>query len=382
MTNQTPATVFKSQLAKINDTYMPQIETQLRGNGIHMTEYQRTVVINAISAINETLSKEGLKISEIDQSNITQTLMNVAALQLNAMATPREVYFITRNQPRGKGKNAPKVKVIEMGIEGDGNDALLSRFGRNVKTVHRHWEVRENDDFTYPGYAGIDVTPPTWGPKGTGKVVRVVYPIEYIDGHVEYFIAEREDVKANLIAHIINNSMYNGMGVINDTFKASFDEKKKIAAKKDEVKKRISDLTLDQILEDPEVNEFGLISPAWKDPQSQETMLVRKMRNRIVKKIPKDFSNAYIQSAVESVEDDFNELQYLRKEAEIIEEVEQNANKEILEPTKIPENTKIVNTETGEITSEPWQAADLDERNFDEKIADGTITPVGEDDPY
>lgn len=382
MTNQTPAPVFKSQLAKINDTYMPQIETQLRGNGIQMTEYQRTVVINAISAINETLSKEGLKISEIDQSNITQTLMNVAALQLNAMATPREVYFITRNQSRGKGKNAPKVKVIEMGIEGDGNDAILSRFGRNVKTVHRHWEVRENDEFTYPGYAGLEVTPPTWEPKGTGKVIRVVYPIEYIDGHVEFFIAEREDVKANLIAHIINNSMYNGMGVTNDTYKASFDEKKKIAVKKDELKKRISDLTLDQILEDTEVNEFGLISPAWKDPQSQETMLVRKMRNRIVKKIPKDFSNAYIQSAVESVEDDFNERQYLRKEAEIIEEVEQNANKEVLEPTKIPENTKIVNTETGEITSEPWQAADLDERNFDEKIADGTITPVGEDDPY
>lgn len=381
MTNQIP-TVFKSQLAKINDTYMPQIESQLRGNGINMTEYQRTVTINAISAINETLSKEGLTISEIDQSNITQTLMNVAALQLNAMATPREVYFITRNQSRGKAKNAPKVKVIEMGIEGDGNDAILSRFGRNVKTVHRHWEVREGDSFTYPKHVGLDLTPPTWEQTGKGKVIRVVYPIEYSDGQVEYFIAEREDVKANLIAHIINNSMYNGMGVTNDTYNASFDEKKKITAKKVEMKKRISDLTLDQILEDKEVNEFGLISPAWKDPQSQETMLVRKMRNRIVKKIPKDFSNAYIQSVVESFEDDFNERQYLRKEAEIIEEVEQNANKEILDPPQISENTKTVNAETGEITSEPWQAADLDERNFDEKVADGTITPIGEDDPY
>ena len=381
MTNQTP-TVFKSQLAKINDTYMPQIESQLRGNGINMTEYQRTVTINAISAINELLSKEGLNIGEIDQSNVTQTLMNVAALQLNAMATPREVYFITRNQPRGKGKSAPKAKVIEMGIEGDGNDAILSRFGRNVKTVHRHWEVREDDDFTYPGYSGIEVTPPTWGPKGTGKVVRVVYPIEYNDGQVEYFIAEREDVKANLIAHIINNSMYNGMGITNDTYNATFDEKKKIAAKKDEMKKRISDLTLDKILEDPEINEFGLISPAWKDPQSQETMLIRKMRNRIVKKIPKDFSNAYVQSIAESTEDDFNERQYLRKEAEIIEEVEQNANQEVLDPPRVTQTTNVVNTETGEITSEPWQAADVDERNFDEKVADGTIEPIGEDDPY
>ena len=34
-----------------------------------------------------------------------------------------------------------------MGIEGDGNDAILSKFGRNVKHVHRHWEVREEDHF-------------------------------------------------------------------------------------------------------------------------------------------------------------------------------------------------------------------------------------------
>lgn len=158
MTNQNTPQVFKSQLAKINDTYMPQIETQLRGNGIHMTEYQRTVVINAISSINEMLVKEALSIGDIDQSNITQTLMNVAALQLNAAATPREVYFIKRNQ---KNKDGNKIQVIEMGIEGDGNDAILSRFGRNVKTVHRHWEVRKGDDFTYPVYAGLEVTPPT-----------------------------------------------------------------------------------------------------------------------------------------------------------------------------------------------------------------------------
>ena len=97
MTNQTPA-VYKSQLAKINDTYMPQIESQLSGNGINMTEYQKTCVINSISSINELLVKEGVGMQEIDQSNLTQTLMHVAALQLNSSATPREVYFIKRNQ--------------------------------------------------------------------------------------------------------------------------------------------------------------------------------------------------------------------------------------------------------------------------------------------
>ena len=74
MTEQTPA-VFKSQLAKINDTYMPQIESQLNGNGINMTEYQRTCVINSISSINELLMKEGIAVKDIDQSNLTRIVV-------------------------------------------------------------------------------------------------------------------------------------------------------------------------------------------------------------------------------------------------------------------------------------------------------------------
>lgn len=287
MKNQTPA-VFKSQLAKINDTYMPQIETQLHGNGIRMTEYQRTCVINSISSINEMLVKEGLGMRDIDQSNLTQTLMHVAALQLNATATPREVYFIKRNQ---KVKGGEAIQVIEMGIEGDGNDAILSRFGRNVKQVHRHWEVREDDGFTYPGYSGLTVTPPSWSPKGTGKVVRVVYPIEFNDGQVEFYIAEREDVKANLLAHMYNNLMW--------------DNKK--VDKKAKIKEFAETHTLDEILDNEEMQTLGNISPAWKEPQSRESMIIRKMRNRIVKKIPKDFSNAYIQQVVDDIEDDFQQ---------------------------------------------------------------------------
>lgn len=330
MTNQTPA-VFKSQLAKINDTYMPQIETQLHGNGIRMTEYQRTCVINSISSINEMLVKEGIGMRDIDQSNLTQTLMHVAALQLNATATPREVYFIKRNQ---KVKGGDAIQVIEMGIEGDGNDAILSRFGRNVKQVHRHWEVREDDGFTYPGYSGLTVTPPSWSPKGTGKVVRVVYPIEFNDGQVEFYIAEREDVKANLLAHMYNNLMW--------------DNKK--VDKKAKIKEFAETHTLDEILDNEEMQTLGNISPAWKEPQSRESMIIRKMRNRIVKKIPKDFSNAYIQQVVDDIEDDFQTRQLNRKEVEIIEEIEQNANSEVLDPTPPVEEKKPTNvTDDGEI---------------------------------
>lgn len=332
MTNQNHApAVYKSQLAKINDTYMPQIETQLHGNGINMTEYQRTCVINSISSINELLVKEGLDMSKIDQSNLTQTLMQVAALQLNATATPREVYFIKRNQTN---KDGSKIQIIEMGIEGDGNDAILSRFGRNIKQVHRHWEVREGDGFTYPGYAGLDVTPPSWNPKGTGKIIRVVYPVEFNDGQVEYFISEREDVKANLLAHMYNNLMWD----------------KEKEGKKSKIREFAESHTMDEILDNEEMQALGKISPAWKEPQSRESMIIRKMRNRIVKKIPKDFSNAYIQQVVDDIEDDFQTRQLNRKEVEIIEEIEQNANSEVLDPTPPIEEKKPANvTNDGEI---------------------------------
>lgn len=349
MTKQNaPATVFKSQLAKINDTYMPQIENQLRGNGIHMTEYQRTCVINSISAINEMLVKEGIGVKDIDQSNLTQTLMHVAALQLNATATPREVYFIKRNQKIKNGGG--DIQVIEMGIEGDGNDAILSRFGRNVKTVHRHWEVREKDAFTYPGYAGLQVTPPTWQPTGEGKVIRVVYPIEYNDGQVEYFISEREDVKGNLLAHMYNNLMW--------------DNKK--VEKKQKIKEFAEIHSLDEILDNAEMQEAGKISPAWKEPQSRESMIIRKMRNRIVKKIPKDFSNAYIQSAVETVEDDFQTRQLQRKEAEIVEEIKENANSEVFEPLKEDGKRTINVDENGEIQDGEYSERTQETVNFEE----------------
>ena len=44
-------------------------------------------------------------------------------------------------------------------------------------------------------------------------------------------------------------------------------------------------MSLDDILDSQEYQSY--ISPAWKSPQSRESMIVRKMRNNIVKKILK-----------------------------------------------------------------------------------------------
>ena len=102
-----------------------------------------------------------------------------------------------------------------MGIEGDGNDALLRNFGVDVKKVYPVWLVKEGDEFTYPKHRGVEVTPPEWEEKGLSqKVIRVVYPVEMNDGKIEYMIAERESVKGNLFAHVRNNLLGNALANI------------------------------------------------------------------------------------------------------------------------------------------------------------------------
>lgn len=288
-----------TMLTKVNDTYFPMIEQQLDGKGIKLDGYSKQCILSALSAINAVLDTKGISWADqqLDRSNITQVLMDIACLKLNASASPREVYFQLRNTSfNAKDEHGKEVKVwrkkIEMGIEGDGNDAILANFGRDVKKVGQYWLVRENDHFEYPKYNGLQMEPPKWTPTGKGEVVRVVYPITKTDGQVDFYIGERDDVTRNLIAHINNNLMNETFGICKDRYKATDEEKKQIATKKKDILKKAKELGLDA-LDDPDMQDW--ISPAWTEYQSRELMIIRKIRNNIVKKIPKNFGNAYIE---------------------------------------------------------------------------------------
>lgn len=319
-------------LSKATDTYMPLIERQLEDNQITFSEYARECVVYGVMAINNTLKSQNLTWQQIDGSNIQEILMQIARLQLNASVSPRECYFqirnVNTNQKDEKGYDIWK-KVIEMGIEGNGFDALLSRFGRNVKTVYPFWVVREGDDFEYPSYNGIEMNPPKWIPKGTGKVMRVVYPILDKNNIIHYYIGEREDVRKNLLAHINNNMMNETFGIVTGTnakgkprtrFDATFEEKKKIESKKRELKLKARDMNIEQILDSEEFDKF--ISPAWKEDFSREEMITRKIRNNIVRKIPMDFESPFVQESFDEVSNES-----YRKTIDIINE--ETATKEI-----------------------------------------------------
>ena len=301
---------FGTALTKVNDTFLPLIESQMEKNSLDMSPYSRQCVMHAISGINALLDKSGVSWAnqQLDKSTISDILIKVACLRLNAAASPREIYFELRNvkSKDDSGKEIWK-KQIEMGIEGDGNDAILSNFGRGVKRVCQIWKVREGDDFTYPHFIGLDMAPPQWTPKGSGKIVKVVYPV-IMDGkdgkdYVDFYISEREDVRRNLLAHLNNNLMQETFGIAKSKWDATPAQKKEIAAKKQEIfNKAKAHKSLDEALDDPELQPY--ISPAWTEPFSRESMIERKMRNNAIKKVPKDFGNGAMETMFEEAADE------------------------------------------------------------------------------
>lgn len=316
--NKAPATgekkEFGTALTRVNDTFMPLITSQMQKNNLQMTAYSKECVLHAISAINAVLDKAGIGWNDanLDKSTISDILIKISSFQLNAAASPREVYFQLRNEKSkgidpetGRSADVWK-KKIEMGIEGDGNDSILARFGRGVQRVCQIWKVHENDDFKYPTFNGLDMTPPQWTPKGGGRIVKIVYPI-IMQGHdgnsyTEFYIAEREDVIHNLLAHMNSNMMQETFGLAENKYKATADQKAKIEARKRELLTKARSMGLDDALDDEELQSY--ISPAWTEFHSRESMIERKMRNNAIKKIPKDFGNGMLETLFEETTDE------------------------------------------------------------------------------
>lgn len=289
--------------------------------GIEIDEYSKTCAMAAMTSIFQLVKNSGVDIKTMDTSNLREIVGQCASLKLNANAVPRECYFQLRNQKIGDNW----VKKVEMGIEGDGNDAILRQFGENVDTVYPVWIVKEGDTFVYPKHRGLEVTPPEWEQSGVSeKVDKVVYPVKLKDGSVEYLIAERESVKTNLFAHIRNNLMNETFGICKDRYKASEAEKKQIAAKKEEIFDTLRDCeTLEDMLSCEVARPY--ISAAWLD--TPENMIVRKMRNNAIKKFKKNY-DVMAQKATLQLDETYQQVQT---------EIAENANQVDFVPVDEPQ---------------------------------------------
>lgn len=282
--------------------------------GVPYDDYSKQCAMSAMTSIYQ-LVKDSDKIKDLnglDTSNLREVVGQCASLKLNANAVPRECYFQLGTKKSGDNY----VQVVEMGIEGDGNDALLRNYGENVDTVYPCWLVKDGDEFSYPKHKGIEMTPPEWEEMGQSqKVVRVVYPLKLKDGTFQYLIAERDGVKVNLFAHVRNNLMNETFGICQNRYKASAEQLGKIKAKKEEIFDALRKCaTVDEMLECEVAKPY--ISAAWLD--TPESMIVRKMRNNAIKKYRKDFNSMAKQS--------FNQLDETYVQTQ--EEIAENANSE------------------------------------------------------
>ena len=277
---------FTTALSNWTNTITGLVTRDFEQCGVEFDEYSKRCAMSAMSSIFQLVQNtDKTAMSDLNTSNLREIVEQCASLKLNANAVPREVYF----QLRSKQINGKWEKVVEMGIEGDGNDALLRQFGNEVAKVHPCWIIKEGDEFTRPKRVGMEVTPPSWEQKGLyEKVVAVVYPVQLTNGSIEYLIAERESVKTNLIAHIRNNMMNETFGICKDRYKATPEQKQQIKAKKEEILSAVRECeTLDDMLKCQSAQPY--ISAAWLD--TPEQMITRKLRNNAIKKFPKDMNS-------------------------------------------------------------------------------------------
>ena len=277
---------FTTGLSEWTNTITGLAIRDFEKNGVKFDDYSKECAMAAVGSIFQLVQNtDKTEMADINTSNLREVVVQCASLKLNANAVPREVYF----QLRSKQINGDWKKVVEMGIEGDGNDALLRNFGNEVAKVYPVWVVKEGDEFTYPKRVGLEVTPPSWEQKGLSeRVYKVVYPVKLTDGTIEYLIADRESVKTNLIAHIRNNMMNETFGVCKDRYKATPEQKQKIKEMKAAILNEVRKCeTLDDMLACQAAQPY--ISAAWLD--TPEQMITRKLRNNAIKKFPKNMNS-------------------------------------------------------------------------------------------
>lgn len=329
---------FTTGLSEWTNTITGLVSRDFEQNGVQYDEYSKQCAMNAMSSIFQLVQNtDKADMNNLNNSNLREVVAQCASLKLNANAMPREVFF----QLRSKQVNGQWVKMVEMGVEGDGNDALLRQFGNNVDTVYPVWLVKEGDDFVYPRRKGIEIEPAEWTPKGqSDKTIRVVYPVKLKDGTIDYLIAEREPVKTNLIAHIRNNLMNETFGICENRYKATDKQKAEIKAKKEEILSAVRECEkLEDILNCEVAKPY--ISAAWLD--TPEAMIVRKMRNNAIKKFPKNL-NSMASNSLLQLDETYRSTQ---------EEIAQNENSQefVIEDEAVVES-EAVEVEAPEFANE------------------------------
>ena len=287
-----------------------------------MSTYQALCGYNILNKINTLLATEGLdhRSAKVDKQSINDAIKFVITYQLNT--DNNEVFVMIRNKKIKKGDGEVWMKVVECKPQYKGQLKIVATYGRNVKKIYPEWIVREGDDFKYATFKGVDVLPPEWTPKNSdGKVIRVVVPIQYNDGFIDYRIAERESVAVNIKAQIKQTLMGKDK-----------DESMRIQT-------LMKDKNLDELLSDPTLAPY--INETYKGISSEEMMITKLVINA-TKRVPIEFKTALSRELLEKTYDNSD----VYEKSHMATQLADNEKREIeMKPVE-------VDTETGEIESE------------------------------
>ena len=301
--------------------------------GADFTPYGRTCAINCIAGIVAFTKANEIDFGSIDPTLLRLQVQNIGYTELNYSAIPSEIYFDLRKTY----VNGKEMYSIAIKPQGAGNEKLVRKYGVGLKKgsgLHNAILVREGDEFIMPQFNGMEMTPPIYKPQlknANNKIIAVFYPAEKEDGSVEYLIATRESVKANIIAQVRQNTLYRFTKQVErvgkNGQKYTKEEVDKEARDKfyEELNKKAESMTLDEFLNDEEVLKY--VNPTYTSGGSKEQMILRKMKNNALKNYPKEYDNTYIKNAVENMFEEQDKSVLERKD--IVKKVEKELDEDL-----------------------------------------------------
>lgn len=315
------------------------------------SEYGKKCALNGIVAAQVYLRGANKELKDINLELFKLSLHNLAVTELNCATIPAEAFCDMRGD------------VLTFKPQGVGNERLVRKFGVGIKPetgLHKCWVIREGDEFTLPQFDGLNAVPPKWTPKSlSGKVKMVVYPVEKANGDVEWLMADRSSVIANVVAQIRQNSLYKFVKMGEDGKPIYRYGKQVVDAKaRDAFYERINQLAeeangdLDKFLTYPEVLKY--INPTYTSFGSKEAMIARKMKNNALNQYPKDYESSIVAKAVSDMNEDYDESldgdRFIPDGGNVVQTVEGETS-EPQQGEQVPDFK--VDPETGEVSTQP-----------------------------
>ena len=319
----------------IQEKLLSELDKANQEFGADFTPYGRTCAINCIAGIVSFTKANGIDIQKIDPTLLRLQVQNVGYTELNYASIPSEIYFDLRKTTSSDGKETYSIAIKPQGA---GNEKLVRKYGVGLKKgsgLHNAILIREGDEFIMPQFNGMEMTPPIYKPQlknANNKVVAVVYPAEKEDGSVEYLIATRDSVKANIIAQIRQNTLYAFKETYMGKNGKEYERVDKEARDKfyDELNKKSEGMTLDEMLADEEILKY--VNPTYTSGGSKEQMILRKMKNNALKNYPKEYDNTFIANSVKNMFEEQDESVLEKKDvvAKVSKELDEDLNDDVV----------------------------------------------------